>query len=85
MIQRYWRGYLSQRLDETGNRIDMSKRLITSFGEALDFAVKWQKTLYTYVEEGDNPINKAVSGFVLVLIVVATVGFVLETVRGAGQ
>ena len=36
--------------------------------------------LYTYVEEGDNPVNTAVSYAVVALIFIATIGFILETV-----
>ena len=48
--------------------------------EPLEFYATWQKQLYLWVEEGNNVVNKIVSYGVVILIIVATLGFVLETV-----
>ena len=48
--------------------------------DLLEFYATWQKQLYLWVEEGNNVVNKIISYGVVFLIIIATVGFVLETV-----
>jgi len=82
IIQRLYRGWvirhdIASALEER----DLGPSvLLARKGRPLKFAREWQRTLYTYVEEGDNAVNTAVSYAVVVLIFIATVGFILETV-----
>lgn len=48
--------------------------------EPLEFKAMWQRQLFLWVEEGDNAVNTIISYTVVLLIVVATLGFILETV-----
>ena len=82
IIQRRYRGYairsdIAIALEEQ----DLGPSvLLVKQGKPLKFAAPWQRMLYTYVEEGDNPVNTAVSYAVVALIFIATIGFILETV-----
>ena len=82
IIQRLYRGWVIRHDIATAlEEQDLGPSvLLVRKGRPLKFAREWQRTLYTYVEEGDNAVNTAVSYAVVVLIFIATVGFILETV-----
>ena len=82
IIQRLYRGWVIRHDIATAlEEQDLGPSvLLVRKGRPLKFAHEWQRTLYTYVEEGDNAVNTAVSYAVVVLIFIATVGFILETV-----
>lgn len=85
-IQRHYRGYLARRgLSDALASLDSTRHMLEVEGagepaDSLEFQAAWQRQLYSWVEEGNNVVNSAVKIAVILLIIVATAGFVLETV-----
>ena len=80
-IQRHYRGFMARDSINTALRLKGANVLKRRNGlAALHFRYAFQRQLYLWVEEGDNVVNAVVGYLVVALIIVATLGFVLETV-----
>ena len=80
-IQRHYRGFAARDSINTALRLKGVNVLKRRNGlGALHFRYAFQRQLYLWVEEGDNIVNTVIGYLVVLLIIVATLGFVLETV-----